>query len=78
VVLKQKTARRIASSYIGWDTQHIARALGIESGLVLAAAIVAAATDVRPSTFAGDASSPCSRWPWACATPPSGGSAFPT
>jgi uncharacterized membrane protein YoaK (UPF0700 family) len=35
--------------------QHIARALGIEIGLVLAAAIVAAAADVRPSSFAGDA-----------------------
>jgi uncharacterized membrane protein YoaK (UPF0700 family) len=35
--------------------QHIARALGIEIGLVLAAAITAGATDVRPSTFPGDA-----------------------
>jgi uncharacterized membrane protein YoaK (UPF0700 family) len=35
--------------------QHIARALWIESWLVLAAAVVAAATDVRPSTFAADA-----------------------
>jgi uncharacterized membrane protein YoaK (UPF0700 family) len=35
--------------------QHIGRALGIEIGLVLAAVITAAATDVRPSTFAGDA-----------------------
>jgi uncharacterized membrane protein YoaK (UPF0700 family) len=35
--------------------RHIARALWTESGLVLAAAIVAAATDVRPSTFSGDA-----------------------
>jgi uncharacterized membrane protein YoaK (UPF0700 family) len=35
--------------------QHVARALGIEIALVLAAAIVAAATDVRPSTFAADA-----------------------
>jgi uncharacterized membrane protein YoaK (UPF0700 family) len=35
--------------------QHIARALWIESGLVLAAAILAAATDVRPSSFSGDA-----------------------
>ncbi|MDP9346888.1 MAG: DUF1275 domain-containing protein [Actinomycetota bacterium] len=35
--------------------QHLARALGIEVGLVLAAAIVAAATDVRPSTLVGDA-----------------------
>jgi uncharacterized membrane protein YoaK (UPF0700 family) len=34
---------------------HVGRALGIEVGLVLAAAIVAAATDVRPSTFTGDA-----------------------
>jgi uncharacterized membrane protein YoaK (UPF0700 family) len=35
--------------------QHVARALGIEIGLVLAAAILAAATDVRPSSFSGDA-----------------------
>jgi uncharacterized membrane protein YoaK (UPF0700 family) len=34
--------------------QHVARALGIEIGLVLAATITAAATDVRPSTFAAD------------------------
>jgi uncharacterized membrane protein YoaK (UPF0700 family) len=34
---------------------HIARALGVESGLVLAAAIVAAATDVRPNSLTGDA-----------------------
>jgi uncharacterized membrane protein YoaK (UPF0700 family) len=33
--------------------QHVARALGIEVALVLAAAIVAAATQVRPGTFAG-------------------------
>jgi uncharacterized membrane protein YoaK (UPF0700 family) len=35
--------------------RHVARALGIEIGLVLAAAIVAAAIDVRPGTVAGDA-----------------------
>jgi uncharacterized membrane protein YoaK (UPF0700 family) len=35
--------------------RHVGRALGIEVGLVLAAAIVAAAADVRPSTFAADA-----------------------
>jgi uncharacterized membrane protein YoaK (UPF0700 family) len=35
--------------------QHLARALWIESGLILAAAIVAAASDVRPSSFSGDA-----------------------
>jgi uncharacterized membrane protein YoaK (UPF0700 family) len=35
--------------------QHIARALWIESGLVLVAAILAAATDVRPSTLSVDA-----------------------
>ena len=34
-------------------SQHVARTLGIETALVLAAAIVAAATTVRPSTFAG-------------------------
>ena len=35
--------------------QHVARALWIEIGLVLAAAIMAAAADVRPSSFSGDA-----------------------
>jgi uncharacterized membrane protein YoaK (UPF0700 family) len=35
--------------------QHVARALTIEIGLILVAAIIAAATDVRPSTFLGDA-----------------------
>jgi uncharacterized membrane protein YoaK (UPF0700 family) len=35
--------------------QHIARALWIETGLVLVAVIVAATADVRPSTFSGDA-----------------------
>jgi uncharacterized membrane protein YoaK (UPF0700 family) len=35
--------------------QHVARALGIEIGLVVAAAIIAAAADVRPSSFSGDA-----------------------
>jgi uncharacterized membrane protein YoaK (UPF0700 family) len=35
--------------------QHLARALWIEIGLILVATIVAAAADVRPSTFAGDA-----------------------
>jgi uncharacterized membrane protein YoaK (UPF0700 family) len=35
--------------------QHVAGALGIEIGLLLAAALVAAATDVRPGSFAGDA-----------------------
>ena len=35
--------------------QHVARAFGIEIALVLVAAIVTAATDVRPSTLAGDA-----------------------
>jgi uncharacterized membrane protein YoaK (UPF0700 family) len=39
----------------GLHAQHVARALGIEAGLVLVAAIVAAATDVRPSAFSGDA-----------------------
>jgi uncharacterized membrane protein YoaK (UPF0700 family) len=46
-VLAVRTAERHA--------QHIAHALGIEIGLVLAAAITAAAADVRPSSFAGDA-----------------------
>jgi uncharacterized membrane protein YoaK (UPF0700 family) len=35
--------------------EHIARALWIESGLVLVAAMLAAATDVRPTTLSGDA-----------------------
>jgi uncharacterized membrane protein YoaK (UPF0700 family) len=35
--------------------QHVARALWIESGLILAAAVVAAAADVRPGTVSGDA-----------------------
>jgi uncharacterized membrane protein YoaK (UPF0700 family) len=35
--------------------QHLPRALGIETGLVLAAAIVAAAADVEPRSFWGDA-----------------------
>jgi uncharacterized membrane protein YoaK (UPF0700 family) len=48
-----------AGSILAWRTgdrhaQHIA-APWIESGLVLAAAIVAAAADVRPSTLSGDA-----------------------
>jgi uncharacterized membrane protein YoaK (UPF0700 family) len=45
-VLASKTSDRHA--------QHLTRALGIEIGLILIAAIVAAATDVRPSTVAGD------------------------
>jgi uncharacterized membrane protein YoaK (UPF0700 family) len=39
----------------GRHPQHVARALAIEIGLILAAAIMAVATDVRPSTFSGDA-----------------------
>jgi uncharacterized membrane protein YoaK (UPF0700 family) len=35
--------------------QHVARTLGIEIGLLLGAAIVAATADVQPSTFSGDA-----------------------
>jgi uncharacterized membrane protein YoaK (UPF0700 family) len=35
--------------------RHVGSALGIEISLLLAAALVAAATDVRPTTFAGDA-----------------------
>jgi uncharacterized membrane protein YoaK (UPF0700 family) len=35
--------------------RHVARALGIEIALLLAAAVVVAAADVRPSTPAGDA-----------------------
>src|SRR4051794_22471229 len=35
--------------------QHVGRALGMETALVLAAAIVAAAADVEPNSFSGDA-----------------------
>jgi uncharacterized membrane protein YoaK (UPF0700 family) len=35
--------------------QHVARTLGIEIALLLGAAVVAAAADVQPSTFSGDA-----------------------
>ncbi|MEN3278926.1 MAG: hypothetical protein V7607_66 [Solirubrobacteraceae bacterium] len=35
--------------------RHVARALGIEVGLLLVAAIVVAVADVRPSSFSGDA-----------------------
>ena len=45
----------LAATTADRHAQHVARALGIEVGLVLAAAIVAAAADVRPSTFSGDA-----------------------
>ncbi|MEA2306660.1 MAG: hypothetical protein QOH43_3940 [Solirubrobacteraceae bacterium] len=45
-VLAVRTADRHA--------QHVARALGIEIVLILGATIIAAATDVRPSTFAAD------------------------
>ena len=68
----------LAATTADRHAQHVARALGIEVGLVLAAAIVAAAADVRPSTFSVTRSSRCSRWPWECATPPSGGWPFPT
>jgi uncharacterized membrane protein YoaK (UPF0700 family) len=43
-------AVRIADRHV----QHVAVALGIEVGLVLAAAVVAAATDVRPAALSGD------------------------
>jgi uncharacterized membrane protein YoaK (UPF0700 family) len=46
-VLAARTADRHA--------EHVARTLAIEVGLVLAAALVAAAADVRPSTLSGDA-----------------------
>jgi uncharacterized membrane protein YoaK (UPF0700 family) len=44
-------ATRIAHRH----ARHVARALGIETALVLAAAIVAATADVEPSTVSGDA-----------------------
>jgi uncharacterized membrane protein YoaK (UPF0700 family) len=54
--LAGSAAGGVLSATIGdRHAQHVARALEIEIGLVLAAAIVAAATDVRPSTFSGDA-----------------------
>jgi uncharacterized membrane protein YoaK (UPF0700 family) len=46
---------RLAATTGDRHARHVARALGIEIGLILAAAISAAATDVRPSTVAGDA-----------------------
>jgi uncharacterized membrane protein YoaK (UPF0700 family) len=45
----------LASRSAERHARHVARALAIEVGLVLAAAIVAAAADVRASTLAGDA-----------------------
>ena len=44
----------LALTAAGHHPQHIARTLGIEIGLLLGAAIVAATVDVRPSTFSGD------------------------
>ena len=44
-------AARVADRH----ADHVARALEIETALVLAAAVVAAAADVEPSTFWGDA-----------------------
>jgi uncharacterized membrane protein YoaK (UPF0700 family) len=35
--------------------QHVARALAFEAGLILAAAVIAAAIDVRAAAFFGDA-----------------------
>jgi len=46
---RRRDAARIGHRH----AQHLARALGIETGLILAAAIVAAAADVEPSTFWG-------------------------
>ena len=45
-VLAQRTGDR--------HPAHVARALGMEVGLVLAAAVVAAVVNVRPQSFAGD------------------------
>jgi uncharacterized membrane protein YoaK (UPF0700 family) len=45
-VLAARTAERHA--------EHVARTLAIEIGLLATAAVVAAAADVRPATFAGD------------------------
>ncbi|MEA2218789.1 MAG: hypothetical protein QOJ35_1415 [Solirubrobacteraceae bacterium] len=46
---------RLAATTGDRHARHVARALEIEIGLILAAAIIAAATDVRPSTVAGHA-----------------------
>lgn len=46
---------RLASKTGDQHALHVSRALRNEIGLVLAAAVMAAATDVRPSTLAGDA-----------------------
>jgi uncharacterized membrane protein YoaK (UPF0700 family) len=45
----------LATAIADRHAQHVARTLAIEIALLLAAAVVAAAADVRPSTFAGDA-----------------------
>jgi uncharacterized membrane protein YoaK (UPF0700 family) len=45
----------LATKVADRHAQHLARALWIEIGLILVATIVAAAADVRPSTFSGDA-----------------------
>jgi uncharacterized membrane protein YoaK (UPF0700 family) len=45
---------RLASTTGDQHALHVSRALRIEIGLVLAAAVMAAATDVRASTLAGD------------------------
>jgi len=45
----------LATAIADRHAQHVARTLAIEIVLLLAAAVVAAAADVRPSTFAGDA-----------------------
>ena len=47
--------RRLTHSLTGRHAQHVARTLGIEIALLLAAAAVAATADVQPSTFSGDA-----------------------
>jgi uncharacterized membrane protein YoaK (UPF0700 family) len=45
----------LAARSQGRHARHVARALEIEIGLVVAAAIVAMAIDVRPGSFSGDA-----------------------
>jgi hypothetical protein len=46
--------RRSGGDDGGSSPQHVARTLGIEIGLLLGAAIVAATADVQPATFSGD------------------------
>jgi uncharacterized membrane protein YoaK (UPF0700 family) len=54
-LVRSAVGGRLAVATGDRHAQHVARALGIEVGLLLGAAIVVAAADVRPSSFSGDA-----------------------